>query len=43
MLSFEQFCLSFKNTRIKLSNLDIVTYIKKKIKKPRSLGEEQVF
>ena len=43
MLSFEQFSLSFKNTRSKLSNLNIITYIKKKVKKTQSLGEEQVF
>ena len=32
MLSFEQFSLSFKNTRSKLTNLDIITYIKRESK-----------
>ena len=49
MLSFEQYSLSFKNTRSKLTNLDIITYIKRESKensrkfkkKTRSLGEEQ--
>ena len=32
MLSFEQYSLSFKNTRSKLTNLDIKTYIKRESK-----------
>ena len=32
MLSFEQYSLSFKNTRSKLTNLDIITYIKRESK-----------
>ena len=40
---FRTVSLSFKNTRSRLSNLNIITYIKKKVKKTRSLGEEQVF
>ena len=42
MLSFEQYSLSFKNTRSKLTNLDIIANTKREIKKKtRSLGEEQ--
>ena len=42
MLSFEQYSLSFNNTRSKLSNLDIIANTKREIlKKTRSLGEEQ--
>ena len=32
MLSFEQYSPSFKNTRNKLSNLGIITYIKRESK-----------
>ena len=32
MLSFEQYSLSFKNTRSKLSKLGIITYIKRESK-----------
>ena len=39
---FEQYSLSFKNTRSKLINLDIIANTKREIfKKTRSLGEEQ--